>query len=105
MKADGVFSGGGVKGLAFAGAVKGAAEAGYTEWGKLAGTSAGAIAAMALAVGYDANGLQEIFENSTSRDRRLLARRSGDPDQPRQPRRDRGVALHDWIVELLRTRR
>jgi predicted acylesterase/phospholipase RssA len=42
VKADGVFSGGGVKGLAFAGAVQAAAEAGYTEWGKL-GTSAGAI--------------------------------------------------------------
>ena len=63
MKADGVFSGGGVKGLAFAGAITGAAEAGYTEWGKLAGTSAGAITAMALAVGYDAKGLEGIFKN------------------------------------------
>ena len=63
MKADGVFSGGGVKGLAFAGAITGAADAGYTEWGKLAGTSAGAITAMALAVGYDAKGLEGIFKN------------------------------------------
>jgi len=52
-----------VKGLAFAGAITGAAEAGYTEWGKLAGTSAGAITAMALAVGYDAKGLEGIFKN------------------------------------------
>jgi NTE family protein len=61
MEADGVFSGGGIKGLAFAGALQAAAEAGYTEWVDLAGTSAGAITAMALAVGYDANGLRELF--------------------------------------------
>lgn len=47
MKADAVFSGGGIKGLAFAGAVKAAEEAGYTQWEDLAGTSAGAITAMA----------------------------------------------------------
>ncbi len=61
MRADGVFSGGGIKGLAFAGAVKAAEEAGYTEWVDLGGTSAGAIAAMALAVGYDGDGLKELF--------------------------------------------
>jgi NTE family protein len=61
VQADGVFSGGGIKGLAFAGALQAAAEAGYTEWVDLAGTSAGAITAMALAVGYDANGLRELF--------------------------------------------
>jgi NTE family protein len=61
MEADGVFSGGGIKGLAFAGALQAAAEAGYTEWVDLAGTSAGAITAMALAVGYDASGLRELF--------------------------------------------
>ena len=61
MQADAVFSGGGVKGLAFAGAVKAAEEFGYTEWVHLGGTSAGAIAAMALAVGYDADGLHRLF--------------------------------------------
>jgi NTE family protein len=61
MEADGVFSGGGIKGLAFAGALQAAAEAGYTEWVDLAGTSAGAITAMALAVGYDAEALRELF--------------------------------------------
>jgi len=61
MRADGVFSGGGIKGLAVAGAIKAAEEAGYTDWMDLGGTSAGAIAAMALAVGYDADGLQELF--------------------------------------------
>jgi NTE family protein len=58
MQADGVFSGGGIKGLAFAGALQAAAEAGYPEWHQLAGTSAGAITAMTLAVGYDAAGIK-----------------------------------------------
>ena len=63
MRADGVFSGGGVKGLAFAGALQAAAEAGYDEWVQLAGTSAGAITAMALAVGYSAQGLKDALDN------------------------------------------
>jgi NTE family protein len=104
VKADGVFSGGGVKGLAFAGAITGAAEAGYTEWGKLAGTSAGAITAMALAVGYDAEGLREIF------DKLDLSRIAdyGFGGEARIPFNlaehhgaTHGVALHKWIEELL----
>src|SRR5947199_7744826 len=62
MRADGVFSGGGIKGLAFAGALQAAAEAGYDDWAQLAGTSAGAITAMALAVGYDAPGLRDALD-------------------------------------------
>ena len=62
MRADGVFSGGGVKGIAFAGAIRAAEEAGYSQWQRLAGTSAGAIAAMALAVGYDAQGIREALQ-------------------------------------------
>ncbi len=62
MEADGVFSGGGIKALGFAGALKAAAEAGYTEWHQLAGTSAGAITAMTLAVGYDADGLKQKLD-------------------------------------------
>jgi NTE family protein len=62
MQADGVFSGGGIKALAFAGALKAAAEAGYTEWHEVAGTSAGAITAMSLAVGYDADGIRQRLE-------------------------------------------
>jgi predicted acylesterase/phospholipase RssA len=58
VRADGVFSGGGIKGLAFAGGRQAAAEADYDDWSKLAGTSAGAITAMALAVGYTAQGLR-----------------------------------------------
>ena len=62
MRADGVFSGGGIKAIGFAGALKAAAEAGYTEWHRVAGTSAGAITAMALAVGYDAYGVKEQLD-------------------------------------------
>jgi NTE family protein len=63
MEADGVFSGGGIKGLAFAGALEVAEDVGYTEWVQLAGTSAGAITAMALAVGYSAKELRQRLES------------------------------------------
>lgn len=62
LAADGVFSGGGIKGLAFAGALTATEEAGYSEWHELAGTSAGAITAMALAAGYDAKLLADTLD-------------------------------------------
>jgi NTE family protein len=62
VQADGVFMGGGIKGLAFVGALQAAAEAGWDDWIQLAGTSSGAIIAMALAVGYDAQGLREAAD-------------------------------------------
>jgi len=51
LKCDAVFQGGGVKGIGFAGAVSAVEKAGY-EFVNLAGTSAGAIVAALLAVGY-----------------------------------------------------
>ena len=64
-RADGVFEGGGVKGIAFAGAIASAEQdAGVEEWVNLAGTSAGAIVAALLAVGYDAAGLQKILADA-----------------------------------------
>jgi NTE family protein len=61
-RADGVFEGGGVKGIAFAGAIASAErDAGVQEWVNLAGTSAGSIVAALLAVGYDSAGLQKIL--------------------------------------------
>jgi NTE family protein len=62
LTADGVFSGGGIKGLAFAGALAAAEEVGYRHWHQLAGTSAGAITAMALAVGYDAKAIRDVLD-------------------------------------------
>jgi NTE family protein len=104
MQADGVFSGGGIKGLAFAGALEVAEERGYTDWVKLAGTSAGAITAMALAVGYSAKELRERLEAydfkkiadygaplGIGEAENLLLRRG----------LTHGNGLHEWIVELL----
>lgn len=53
-KADGVFEGGGVKGIGLVGALIVAEERGYTDWQRVAGTSAGAIVASLLAAGYSA---------------------------------------------------
>lgn len=103
MQADGVFSGGGIKGLAFAGALQAAHEAGFDEWVNLAGTSAGAITAMALAVGYDAPTLRDRldrFDFGTIEDTgvpvvgtvaNLVVRRA----------LTRGKVLHEWIRSLL----
>jgi NTE family protein len=64
-RADGVFEGGGVKGIAFAGAIASAEQdGGVREWVNVAGTSAGSIVAALLAVGYDAAGLQRILNDA-----------------------------------------
>jgi NTE family protein len=104
MKADAVFSGGGMKALAFAGALKAAEEHGYDEWDKLAGTSAGAIIAAALAVGYSADALRERLHEI---DLATLAD-YGNPRRLGQVRNlltvravTRGRALHAMIESLL----
>ncbi|MFY0543283.1 patatin-like phospholipase family protein [Brevibacillus sp. H7] len=61
MKADAVFEGGGVKGIAFIGALKVMEEQGY-EWEKLAGTSAGSIVAALVSAGYRSVELYEVFK-------------------------------------------
>ena len=61
-RADAVFEGGGVKGIAFAGAIAAAErDAGVQEWVNVAGTSAGSIVAALLVAGYDAAGIQELL--------------------------------------------
>ena len=69
-RADGVFQGGGVKGLGLVGAVlqfaEGAKDADgeelkITDWVNVAGTSAGSICAALIACGYDAQKLQSTF--------------------------------------------
>lgn len=65
-RADGVFEGGGVKGIAFAGAIAAAErDAGVEEWVNLAGTSAGSIVAALLVAGYDATGIQKLLADAT----------------------------------------
>jgi len=60
-KADAVFEGGGVKGIGLVGAVSEIEKAGY-EFVNLAGTSAGAIVASLLAVGYSSVELKQELE-------------------------------------------
>jgi NTE family protein len=61
MKADAVFEGGGVRGIAFIGALEVMEENGYT-WEKVAGTSAGAIVAALISAGYRSGELAPIFK-------------------------------------------
>lgn len=58
LKCDAVFEGGGVKGIGLVGAFAAIQAAGY-EIQNLAGTSAGAIVASLIAVGYSANEIEE----------------------------------------------
>jgi NTE family protein len=60
--ADGVFEGGGVKGIALVGALEAARAAGIRRWVNVAGTSAGAIIASLLAVGYGPEQLRKVLE-------------------------------------------
>lgn len=104
MQADGVFSGGGIKGLAFAGGLKAAAEAGYDEWVRLAGTSAGAITAMALAVGYTADGLYQQLDGFDFKEIADYGP-AGVIEMPVNLMYHKGAtkgrALHGWIEKLL----
>src|SRR5690625_7628967 len=61
MKADAVFEGGGVRGIAFAGAIE-AMEEKNVEWMRIAGTSAGAIVAALLAAGYTSKEIKHALE-------------------------------------------
>src|SRR5699024_2802384 len=62
MKVDAVFEGGGVKGIGFTGAISEIEKAGYS-FENLVGTSAGAIVATLLAVGYSAKEIKEELES------------------------------------------
>lgn len=60
---NGVFEGGGVKGISLAGAVKGAEDHGV-EFNRVGGTSSGSIVAALLAAGYQAEEMKSIIENT-----------------------------------------
>lgn len=61
-KADAVFEGGGVRGIAFAGAVKEAEDRDY-QWEHVGGTSAGAIVAALIAANYRADEIWKIMSD------------------------------------------
>jgi NTE family protein len=102
MLADGVFSGGGVKGIAFAGALKAAEEADYTTWVRVAGTSAGAITAMTLAQGYGADGIKDALDRA---ELEKLADTGGPIGEIGNLLTRRGVArgkaLHQWLADVI----
>lgn len=62
QKIDGVFEGGGVKGIGLVGAFAVIEAAGYT-FENIAGTSAGAIVASLIAAGYNASEVKKIVED------------------------------------------
>ena len=68
LKADLVLEGGGVKGIGLVGAVSVLEENGYA-FGKIAGTSAGAIVAALLAAGYTAAELHELMRTEIDYER------------------------------------
>jgi hypothetical protein len=89
LQADAVSSGGGVKGSELARAAK----TGYAEWKHVGGTSAGSIAAIALASGHNADSLAEpvSYEASTIDDRQVpfgfdlpISTAASDRDVPRK---------------------
>lgn len=64
-----VFEGGGVLGMAYAGALKVLDEKNMLSGVKrVAGTSAGSLVAMALSIGYDADGIRSIIDNTNFKD-------------------------------------
>ena len=76
LRVDGVFEGGGVKGIALVGAASEIEAAGY-EFVNLAGTSAGAIVATLLAAGYSAAEVKQTINGinfSTFEDPNLIGR-------------------------------
>jgi len=60
VKIDGVFSGGGVKAIAFVGALQVVEKKGY-QFERVAGTSAGAIIASFIAAGYNSDEIEELL--------------------------------------------
>lgn len=106
MKADGVFEGGGVKGIGFAGALAVAEQRGV-EWQNLAGTSAGAIVAALVAAGYGSAELHDVlsaldyrrFKDASAVDRIPLA--GPVISLVTQKGIYQGDYFHDWLEGLL----
>lgn len=67
MEIDGVFSGGGVKGIAMIGAIKAIEEKGFT-FIRVAGTSAGSIIASLVASGYSSDEIYKMMDEINLKD-------------------------------------
>jgi NTE family protein len=106
-EADGVFRGGGVKGLALAGALCGFAEhptKPVTAWKNVAGASAGAIIACCLATGHDAHELLDLMKRTNFAefaDFPLHSKLLGGVDLVVAHGLARGDAFERWFDDLL----
>src|SRR5439155_26589090 len=106
-EADGVFRGGGVKGLALAGALCGFAEhptKPVTTWKNVAGASAGAIIACYLATGHDAAQMLELMRKTKFgqfADFPLHSELAGGVELLFEHGLARGEAFENWFDEVL----
>jgi len=104
---DGVFRGGGVKGLALAGALCGFAEhptKPVTTWKNVAGASAGAIIACYLATGHDAHQMLDLMKRtnfSSFADFPLHSEILGGVDLLVEHGMARGDAFERWFDDVL----
>jgi NTE family protein len=104
QKADAVFEGGGVRGIGFVGALEVFEQSGF-EWQNLAGTSAGAIMATLLAVGYRASEVREIMTHRVNFREMMDASAMGRlPVVGRwlSTALERGMYRGDFFLELMR---
>ena len=108
MDIDGVFSGGGIKGLALIGAYQAIEEKGY-RFKRLAGTSAGAVIAAFIAAGYSSRELLDIMDDVDFK--KLLDSNAIIPLPILKWFRIyyrlglyKGVALENWLEEKLKAR-
>jgi len=104
-EADGVFQGGGVKGIALVGALLGFLERGYRTWVNVAGASAGAIIAAYLACGHDAQDAEDLLRRAPypqfadyGRGGKVLG---GAVNLLRRRALARGEYFRDWLDEQL----
>lgn len=109
MYVDGVFSGGGVKGVALAGAYEALEEKGF-RFARLAGTSAGAVIAAFIASGYSSKEIHALIEEVEG-ERLLDQRYSFLPLKMLQwvsiywrLGLFKGDTLEKWIADLLRAK-
>jgi len=106
-EADGVFRGGGVKGLALAGALCGFAEhetKPVTTWRNVAGASAGAIIACYLATGHDAHAMLDLMKKTnfaSFADFPLHSKLLGGIDLLVDHGMARGDAFEHWFDDVL----
>jgi NTE family protein len=106
-EADGVFRGGGVKGIALAGALEGFARhptKPVTKWVNVAGASAGAIIACYLAAGHDAAAMTKLLADTRFgkfADFPLGLKPLGFARLPFRHGMARGKAFESWFEEVL----